>query len=206
MDSESIDFRNPAILITLGRIVSAISTFTLLVSGILYTLIFFMKILEALSDFADGFVARKYGYVSNWGRRLDPAADKFSNGSSEIFIIMGCMGYLGYLEKTFPQINVTFVWLLLFMQIVLLLSGGYLERRGYEIKPNKAGKSKTVCECIFINLYMVVFLQPFGFCWQNARIIQLANVFLILTVGLAMGSIVLHMLDCFWPAKKVSCA
>ena len=33
-------------------------------------------VVAALTDWYDGWVARKYGYVSRWGKFLDPLADK----------------------------------------------------------------------------------------------------------------------------------
>src|SRR5260370_35475214 len=33
-------------------------------------------IIAALTDWYDGWVARRYGYVSRWGKFLDPLADK----------------------------------------------------------------------------------------------------------------------------------
>jgi CDP-diacylglycerol--glycerol-3-phosphate 3-phosphatidyltransferase len=32
--------------------------------------------IAAMTDFLDGYIARKTGQVSNWGRRMDPVADK----------------------------------------------------------------------------------------------------------------------------------
>ena len=39
-------------------------------------------IVAALTDWYDGWVARKYGYVTRWGKFLDPLADKILSSAA----------------------------------------------------------------------------------------------------------------------------
>ncbi|MBI4535095.1 MAG: CDP-alcohol phosphatidyltransferase family protein, partial [Ignavibacteriae bacterium] len=39
-------------------------------------------IIAALTDWYDGWVARKLGYISRWGKFLDPLADKILSSSA----------------------------------------------------------------------------------------------------------------------------
>jgi CDP-diacylglycerol--glycerol-3-phosphate 3-phosphatidyltransferase len=46
--------------------------------------------IAAISDYFDGFIARKYNIISALGKFLDPLADKFLTGASFIaFVVMG---------------------------------------------------------------------------------------------------------------------
>src|SRR6266850_7243151 len=45
-------------------------------SSFLKQLALLVYIVAALTDWYDGWVARRYGYVTRWGKFLDPLADK----------------------------------------------------------------------------------------------------------------------------------
>src|SRR5258708_7415811 len=45
-------------------------------SSVLNEVALAVYIIAALTDWYDGWVARRYGYVSRWGKFLDPLADK----------------------------------------------------------------------------------------------------------------------------------
>ena len=59
-------------------------------------------ILSCITDFLDGYLARKYNNVSDYGKLMDPIADKISVNS--ILIILA--GY-GYIHSVIPVIIVT---------------------------------------------------------------------------------------------------
>lgn len=47
-------------------------------------------VIAAISDYFDGFLARKFNIISSMGKFLDPLADKFLTGASFIaFVVMG---------------------------------------------------------------------------------------------------------------------
>jgi CDP-diacylglycerol--glycerol-3-phosphate 3-phosphatidyltransferase len=48
--------------------------------------------IAALTDWYDGLIARKYGYITQWGKFLDPLADKIL--TSTAFFGFYCIGYV----------------------------------------------------------------------------------------------------------------
>lgn len=53
---------------------------------------FFVFALSSLTDWYDGYAARKFGIVSMWGKFLDPLADKILASSG--FISFSALGYI----------------------------------------------------------------------------------------------------------------
>lgn len=62
-------------LITLGRIILVPVVFWLLISGETQAA-FFLFVIAGVSDAVDGFLAKRYGWVTELGAYLDPLADK----------------------------------------------------------------------------------------------------------------------------------
>jgi phosphatidylglycerophosphate synthase len=68
---------NPANLLTLSRIPLAFAYLALFPSGYTLAALIALTLLE-LTDMADGFVARKLGCVTDFGKLVDPFCDSFS--------------------------------------------------------------------------------------------------------------------------------
>ena len=77
--------------LTLLRIfLTPVFVFFLLMEGVRNTqLATILFLFASITDWYDGYVARKYGYVSKWGKFLDPLADKILTSSAFIaFVIL----------------------------------------------------------------------------------------------------------------------
>lgn len=95
----------------------------------------------AVTDFADGFIARKYNMQSKWGKRLDPIADKgLGIGLSIILCVKGLMNPL-------PTI-------LIASRDIAAVSL-FIKKKG-QISVNNYGRSKMVLQSLGI-LSTVVF-------------------------------------------------
>lgn len=78
-------------LITLGRVILVPVVFWLLVTG-QTKLAFFAFVAAGVSDGIDGFLAKRFGWVTELGTYLDPIADKLLIVS--IFVALGVKGSL----------------------------------------------------------------------------------------------------------------
>jgi len=80
--------RNLVMLLTYFRVISGPIIFVLSVFLELYFFSFLLFIFSAITDFLDGFLARKFNATSSFGAFLDPVADKLLLCSTIISIIL----------------------------------------------------------------------------------------------------------------------
>tara|TARA_A100001035_G_scaffold274656_1_gene266933 strand:- start:599 stop:1138 length:540 start_codon:yes stop_codon:yes gene_type:complete len=80
--------RNLVMLLTYFRVISGPIIFLLSVFLELYFFSFLLFVFSAITDFLDGFLARKFNATSSFGAFLDPVADKLLLCSAIISIIL----------------------------------------------------------------------------------------------------------------------
>lgn len=105
---------------------------------------FAVFLLASASDLLDGYLARRWNVVSEFGKLFDPLADKLMQVGAVI-----CLAIKGMI----PVIPVVIV----FAKELLMLAGGLIitKKRGYAVYSNIFGKlasfffSLTVCLCFF---------------------------------------------------------
>lgn len=106
--------------------------------------------IASITDMLDGRIARKYGLITDFGRFLDPLADKF--------MVIGTM--LCVLYK-FEAIRTYFFWAVLLVVFRELMVTGLrlivVSSNGQVIAANKLGKIKTVTQIICV---LCVLLEP----------------------------------------------
>jgi CDP-diacylglycerol--glycerol-3-phosphate 3-phosphatidyltransferase len=138
------------------------------------TLVF---LLASLTDFLDGFVARKYGLITTLGKIADPIADKFLTGIA----LMG-LSYLGALPWW-----VTIV--IIAREIGVTLLRFWVIEHGV-ISASRGGKTKTLTQIIAISMYLVEWPTsvPASFVtlWDVSKISVMA-IAVILTLGTAIA-------------------
>lgn len=101
-------------------------------------------IIAALTDWYDGWAARKYGYVSRWGKFLDPLADKIL--SSAALISYACL----------HLIDGWMVWIIVGRDFFITGLRSYAEWRDMPIVTSKTAQAKTFGE--FVVLYYILIL------------------------------------------------
>ena len=101
-------------------------------------------IIALLTDWYDGWVARRWGYVTRWGSFLDPLADKIVTSAALIAFI-----YLG-LTPAWP------IWLIVVRDITITLLRSYSEFKGKPFDTSQFAKTKTFLQ--FVVIYYVLLL------------------------------------------------
>jgi CDP-diacylglycerol--glycerol-3-phosphate 3-phosphatidyltransferase len=145
------------------------------VSGAWWAVMFFL--LAVVTDFADGYIARKYDLITSFGKFMDPVADKF--------LILAAFFILAF-EGLVP------LWIVLVIavrEILVTASRIHAMTRGQVIPAEQIGKIKTVVQ--MITIVLALFYRAagtasenlLGFCWQGAIIL-----FIIFSVILTVWS------------------
>ena len=118
-------------------------------------------ILTGLTDMLDGKIARKYNLVTDFGKFIDPLADKFMVLASMITILV----WMLLLDNT--TLALVFVWVVL---IILLRELGVTSIRlvvagksGIVVAASMLGKIKTVSQMLGTVIIIVEPMIPF-FC------------------------------------------
>lgn len=139
-------------VITVARIFMAPAVFFLVLADGFWPrlLAFVLFLAAAFSDLWDGHLARKYGWVSDFGKLMDPIADKLLLLATFIpfFILSHQAGPQGDL----PYWGELPVWVLIVIfgrELLVTVVRQIAARRGRVIPAGKAGKYKAVVQSIF---------------------------------------------------------
>lgn len=144
-------------LLTIARIVLTPVFLVLLLGGTFWgqfaaALIF---IFAAISDWADGYIARKYGVSSRLGQFLDPLADKV--------LVLGAFFAFLFLPPDPQGRELAALWwwipvlLIAARDLAVTLLRSWAERNGRSIATKGAAKAKTAVQLTFL-ITVLVFL------------------------------------------------
>ncbi len=121
-------------------------TFFLLQSGYVSKLTaFFIFAIAALTDFLDGYLARKYNLISDFGKLMDPIADKF--------LILAAF-------FIFTQLSIMPFWMFVVIalrEILITAIRIKASRKGHVLAAEKSGKLKTIIQMVTI-IFALIFL------------------------------------------------
>ena len=115
----------------------------------------------SLTDTVDGKIARKYNLITDFGKFMDPLADKFLVFSAMLGILV---------NDAFASLRPVFVWaaaIVIFRELAVtsirLVAAG---KSGLVIAASWLGKIKTTTQMVCI---VFVFLEPVVFPWTPFR-------------------------------------
>ena len=138
--------------ITVARIVLAI-----VVSILLFTptftarlLAFILFLVAAFSDLWDGYLARKHGWITDFGKLFDPIADKLLLVAT--FVPFYLLSRSASEALKLPAMGELPLWILLVVlgrEALITLIRSLAARKGVVIPAGKAGKLKAVFQNIF---------------------------------------------------------
>lgn len=106
---------------------------------------FFLFVIAALTDSADGFLARRYNEKSLFGACLDPIADKV--------LLLSCFFTLAFVQTPLFAVPGWFFAIVLIREVIIL-SGSLLLLLldcGFTVRPTILGKATTVVQVGFIS-------------------------------------------------------
>jgi len=136
----------PNQLTVLRMVLTPVAVFLLLSQDVtakrIGTLVF---IIASLTDWYDGHFARKYGYVTNWGKFLDPLADKILISSMLLSFVL------------LKYIKATWVIIIVIRDVIITALRGYMMMHGKPIAANIIAKWKTFSQVglvYFILIYI----------------------------------------------------
>lgn len=141
-----------------------------LVIDIKYIIAGILFIIASLTDFLDGYIARKYNMVTDFGKMVDAIADKLLVDS--VLIILSSTGFIN------PIIPVVIVARDIVVDTIKMIAAS----KGKVVAAIKTGKIKTACLMIGITLTLFYNL-PFELI--NKRV---SDIFLIIATIMAIIS------------------
>jgi CDP-diacylglycerol--glycerol-3-phosphate 3-phosphatidyltransferase len=101
-------------------------------------------IVALLTDWYDGWVARRWGYITRWGTFLDPLADKIVTSAAFISFIF------------LNLVPAWTIWAIVFRDIIITILRSYSEYKGKQFDTSKLAKTKTFLQ--FAVLFYLLFL------------------------------------------------
>jgi len=136
-----------------------------------------------LSDLADGYLARKYNQITEFGKIIDPLADKVCVGAIVLSLVQQ------------GDLPLWYVAIVIGRDLIILLAGAYLSTRIKFVLPsNKLGKFTVTSIAIVIALAM---LKARGF---------ILNFFITISIIMIFASLYVYGKRFFENLKKVNTA
>jgi CDP-diacylglycerol---glycerol-3-phosphate 3-phosphatidyltransferase len=140
-------------VITVGRILMAPAVFFLILAPSFLNLLvgFVLFLVAAVSDLWDGYLARKHGWISDFGKLADPIADKLLLVATFVpfYILSHAPGSFGAL----PVWGTLPLWVLVIVlgrEVLITGLRTWSARRGRVLPAGRAGKYKAVVQNVFI--------------------------------------------------------
>ncbi len=115
----------------------------------------FVFTVAALTDWYDGWYARKYGFKTRWGQFLDPLADKILTSSALIgFYILNNKEPKFFGTNEFIPVGIL-IALIIIRDITLTIVRSYKELKGRDFKTSLISKAKTFTQMTYIFVVLV---------------------------------------------------
>ena len=145
----------PNILTVLRLLACPLLIYLLAIADYLWILIIF--VLACLTDFFDGYLARKKNFKSNFGKALDPIADKILIITMSVLIIVNEGGLIGSLAIPF--------YIIIIREIIVSSLRFNLVDKNKSIDVSLLSKYKTFIQMIAIGslISFMIYHDPYVF-------------------------------------------
>ena len=170
-------------ILTLSRIFLAVLIFILLMSPDGYFLALVLFFLAGITDYFDGYLARKYNATSQLGEILDPIADKILI----LFLLFGlAINLSSYLIGLIGATIITReIW------VGALRDLNARNGNSNATKVTFLAKIKTTTQLFTISIYL------FGLAINNMLIIVIADIFLFISLFITLYTGLIYSLNSF---------
>ncbi|MDA8605205.1 CDP-diacylglycerol--glycerol-3-phosphate 3-phosphatidyltransferase [Gammaproteobacteria bacterium] len=175
-------------ILTLSRIFLAAVIFLLLISPDGYLLALILFFLAGITDYFDGYLARKYNAVSQLGEILDPIADKILI----LFVLFGLsINLSSYLIGFIGAIIITReIW------VGALRDLSSRNGRSNATKVTFLAKIKTTVQLFTLSIYL------FGLVINNMLIIVIADILLFISLFITLYTGLIYTLNTLTTDEK----
>ncbi len=140
-------------------------------------------IVAALSDWYDGWLARKFNYITSWGKFWDPLADK----------ILTSVAFIG-----FAIVDLIPWWMVIVIvgrDVIITLLRVFADMKNYVFTTSYYAKWKTMIQMIFLYYLLILYVAQFTpeiNSMYGDLILLLLNKDLIFIISLVITIITFH--------------
>ena len=170
-------------ILTLSRIILAAFIFLLLMSPDGYLLALILFFLAGITDYFDGYLARRYNAVSQLGEILDPIADKILI----LFVLFGlAINLSSYLIGFVGAAIITReIW------VGALRDFNARNEKSNATKVTFLAKIKTTVQLFTLSIYL------FGLSINNMLVIIIADIFLFIALFITLYTGLIYTINSF---------
>lgn len=106
---------------------------------------FVVFIIAAITDWYDGWLARKFNYITEWGKFMDPLADKILTSTAFLgFVFVGIL-------------DLWMVLIIIFRDLLITGLRSYAEYRKVSFSTSNSAKWKTFTQMFFLYYLLLVY-------------------------------------------------
>ena len=160
---------------------------------LIFTIVF---IVAALTDFLDGYLARKLNQVTSFGKFLDPIADKLLNDATMIFLLVPQTYALNQRrDSTMLTILMICVIVMIARDLVVDALRMIAVEQGKVIAANIFGKIKTVFQMVAIPMLL---LNNWPFSYIDGALpepLKISNIFFYLATIMSLVSGIIYIIQ-----------
>lgn len=172
---------------------------------------FVLFVIAGLSDVWDGYLARRYGWITDMGKLLDPLADKLLLAAT--FIPFYLISHRGGDFAELPWWGPLPLWVVVLIfgrELLITVFRSYAARKGVVIAAGVSGKRKALMQNLFIGgllFWYPVHMWAATRGWEGLAPWRLWAMFhgawIAITLAVALILTLYSMLDYLWRYRSV---